>query len=278
MLEPDPDIRPDIYQVSSVAFKLAGKENPVQNLHVRTINCLLSNMNKKILFIMINHVSQKVVTPIVENLPCPPMESECIKRSSSIKISKSSAVTPVEGTSVTPRQRPKGQNLSTGPINLGGQIVSQLSGQGNQMPPPVSPAGNPVSYVQINQQITPINTPQAFLQPIPSGNQSSFTQVPPHIQSPGQVPSFNQPPPAQKQLFNQPQSPLSSHSPLAQQSPVTVPDKPLYYFDNKQQNDLISPEMSKNEESLEALFPASGKYKFFFIVFNFQIYCCMVFY
>lgn len=34
MLEPDPDIRPDIYQVSAVVFQIMGKENPVQNLHV----------------------------------------------------------------------------------------------------------------------------------------------------------------------------------------------------------------------------------------------------
>lgn len=34
MLEPDPDKRPDIYQVSSIAFPLLGKENPVVNLMV----------------------------------------------------------------------------------------------------------------------------------------------------------------------------------------------------------------------------------------------------
>lgn len=34
MLEPDPDKRPDIYQVASIAFLLLGKENPVQNLMV----------------------------------------------------------------------------------------------------------------------------------------------------------------------------------------------------------------------------------------------------
>ena len=34
MLEPDPDRRPDIYQVSYVAFRLAGRgETPVVNLH-----------------------------------------------------------------------------------------------------------------------------------------------------------------------------------------------------------------------------------------------------
>lgn len=34
MLEPDFEKRPNIYQVSQIAFALVGKENPVQNLHV----------------------------------------------------------------------------------------------------------------------------------------------------------------------------------------------------------------------------------------------------
>lgn len=34
MLEPDPEKRPDIFQVSFVAFSLQGKECPVQNLYV----------------------------------------------------------------------------------------------------------------------------------------------------------------------------------------------------------------------------------------------------
>lgn len=34
MLEPDLDKRPDIHQVSAIAFQLLGKENPVQNLNV----------------------------------------------------------------------------------------------------------------------------------------------------------------------------------------------------------------------------------------------------
>ncbi|XP_023316324.1 BMP-2-inducible protein kinase isoform X1 [Trichogramma pretiosum] len=230
MLEPDSDARPDIYQVSAIAFQIAGKENPVQNLH-------------------------KVPTPSIENLSCPLMESEFIKRSSSVKIPKNAAVTPVEGTSVTPRQRPKGQNLTTGPINLSGQIVSQLSGQGNQMHPPQSPAGSSVSYVQVNQQITPINAPQAFLQPIPASNQSTFAQGPPHIPSPGNSVTFvqSQVPP---QLFNQSQSPMSSHSPLAQQSPVTVPDKNRFFFENRQ--DLRTAGIPETEKNLESLFPSSN--------------------
>lgn len=37
MLEIDPDKRPDIYQVSCVAFKLARKDCPVANILVSTI-------------------------------------------------------------------------------------------------------------------------------------------------------------------------------------------------------------------------------------------------
>jgi len=35
MLEPDPDVRPDIYQVAIVAFALAGRKCSVGNLNVR---------------------------------------------------------------------------------------------------------------------------------------------------------------------------------------------------------------------------------------------------
>jgi len=75
------------------------------------------------------------------------MESENIKRSASVKTPKPTPITTtVEGTSVTPRQRPKGQTVSTGPISLSGQIVGQISGQGNQTQ--TTPA-NSISYVQV---------------------------------------------------------------------------------------------------------------------------------
>lgn len=195
------------------------------------------------------------------------MESESVKRSSSIKITKPTLVTAVEGTSVTPRQRPKGQGVTTGPISLSGQIVAQISGQGNQLPA----QGNSVSYIQINQQITPINTPQAFItqtvqnisvnsqQTLQLSSQSSFSQVvSPHLVSPSQNLSFGQ---STGQTFSQSQSPLISHSPLTQQSPVTVQDKNSFYFDAKPL------EGKSNDDNLEALFPPSGKIGYFFLKF-----------
>jgi len=98
-------------------------------------------------YVLANLFLQKVPTPTIESLPCPPMESENIKRSASVKTPKPTPITTtVEGTSVTPRQRPKGQTVSTGPISLSGQIVGQISGQGNQTQ--TTPA-NSISYVQV---------------------------------------------------------------------------------------------------------------------------------
>lgn len=44
MLELEPDLRPDIFQVSYIAFQLAGKDCPVQNLNVRYHTYFLSRI------------------------------------------------------------------------------------------------------------------------------------------------------------------------------------------------------------------------------------------
>ncbi|XP_059213750.1 AP2-associated protein kinase 1 isoform X2 [Centropristis striata] len=80
MLEPDPDKRPDIYQVSFLAFKLAQRTCPVQN---------------------------------VKNSPIPTKLPEPIKASEAAAAKKSQAKPrltdpiPTTETSITPRQRPK---------------------------------------------------------------------------------------------------------------------------------------------------------------------------
>ncbi|XP_054273347.1 BMP-2-inducible protein kinase-like [Macrosteles quadrilineatus] len=93
MLEPDPEKRPDIFQVSYIAFTLQGKECPVQNLY-------------------------KVPVPSIDQLVCPPFESEASKRQPVKPASKTPLPTTamIEGTSVTPRQRPKRTNAVPGSI------------------------------------------------------------------------------------------------------------------------------------------------------------------
>uniref|UniRef100_A0A1B6C739 Protein kinase domain-containing protein n=1 Tax=Clastoptera arizonana TaxID=38151 RepID=A0A1B6C739_9HEMI len=94
MLEPDPDKRPDIFQVSFVAFSLRGKDCPVQNL-------------------------LKTQTPELDQLAVPPKESDILKKSSTKQTAKSSVIPLVEGTSVTPRQRPKATISSGVPPPIG---------------------------------------------------------------------------------------------------------------------------------------------------------------
>uniref|UniRef100_A0A8C6KVB6 BMP2 inducible kinase n=1 Tax=Nothobranchius furzeri TaxID=105023 RepID=A0A8C6KVB6_NOTFU len=95
MLEPDQDKRPDIYQVSYFAFRLAGKDCPVLNL----ANC-----------------------PIPTSLPEPLTASEVAAKKSMTKARITDSVGPTE-TSIAPRQRPKAAN----PNVLPGQKASTPS-------------------------------------------------------------------------------------------------------------------------------------------------------
>ncbi|MGH0125739.1 UNVERIFIED_CONTAM: hypothetical protein FKN15_001573 [Acipenser sinensis] len=79
MLEPDPDQRPDIYQVSYFTFKLARKECSVQNVQN---------------------------SPIPAKLPEPVRASEAVAKKSQTKARLTDPI-PTTETSIAPRQRPK---------------------------------------------------------------------------------------------------------------------------------------------------------------------------
>ncbi|XP_041084361.1 BMP-2-inducible protein kinase-like isoform X2 [Polyodon spathula] len=84
MLEPDADNRPDIYQVSYFAFKMAGKDCPMPNI---------SN------------------SPIPATLPEPMTTSEAAAKKSMTKARITESIGPTE-TSIAPRQRPKAASNS----------------------------------------------------------------------------------------------------------------------------------------------------------------------
>uniref|UniRef100_A0A3B4V6T3 non-specific serine/threonine protein kinase n=1 Tax=Seriola dumerili TaxID=41447 RepID=A0A3B4V6T3_SERDU len=88
MLEPDQEKRPDIYQVSYFAFKLAGKDCPVPNLFS---------------------------SPIPTSLPEPLTASEVAAKKSMTKARITDSVGPTE-TSIAPRQRPKAANSNVLPL------------------------------------------------------------------------------------------------------------------------------------------------------------------
>uniref|UniRef100_A0A8C7VF41 non-specific serine/threonine protein kinase n=1 Tax=Oncorhynchus mykiss TaxID=8022 RepID=A0A8C7VF41_ONCMY len=79
MLEPDPELRPDIYQVSHFSFRLAGIECPIRNVHN---------------------------SPIPTKLPEPIRASDAVAKKTQSKARLSDPVPTME-TSITPRSRPK---------------------------------------------------------------------------------------------------------------------------------------------------------------------------
>ncbi|KAM4746540.1 AP2-associated protein kinase 1 isoform 2-T4 [Anableps anableps] len=89
MLEPDPDKRPDIYQVSYFAFKLARQECPIPNLHN---------------------------SPIPSKLPEPIRASEAVAKKSQTKARLTDPV-PTTETSIAPRQRPKAGQPQSQPLS-----------------------------------------------------------------------------------------------------------------------------------------------------------------
>ncbi|XP_078660521.1 uncharacterized protein LOC144905049 isoform X9 [Branchiostoma floridae x Branchiostoma belcheri] len=84
MLEVDPEIRPNIWQVSFVAFKLSGKSCPIQNLRN---------------------------APTPSKLPIPMTESEH-KAKQKANRTRATPQATSHGTSITPRERPRGGGMT----------------------------------------------------------------------------------------------------------------------------------------------------------------------
>ncbi|XP_062855407.1 AP2-associated protein kinase 1-like isoform X2 [Trichomycterus rosablanca] len=159
MLEPDPDVRPDIYLVSHFAFKLACRDCPVQNVH----NSL-----------------------IPAKLPEPIKASEAVAKKSQSKARLTDPIPTLE-TSIAPRQRPK--------AGAGQPIAGMLSIQPALTPrkranAPVGPA-QPMN-VNIQQQKPHIQQPVpvaqqqatcAALQVTPSNSQATPQQGQLFVQS-----------------------------------------------------------------------------------------------
>ncbi|KAM9476148.1 AP2-associated protein kinase 1-like isoform 8-T8 [Clarias gariepinus] len=169
MLEPDPDIRPDIYQVSHFAFKLARKDCPVQNVHN---------------------------SQIPTKLPEPIRASEAVAKKSQTKARLTDPIPTLE-TSIAPRQRPKaGQPQAvTGMLPIQPALTPRKRANapvGPAQPMNVSvasPAQKPQQPVPVaQQQATP-----ASLQATPTPPQATPQQLFIQPQAPGFYPPQQQP-------------------------------------------------------------------------------------
>ncbi|XP_050930991.1 AP2-associated protein kinase 1 isoform X6 [Lates calcarifer] len=151
MLEPDPDKRPDIYQVSYFAFKLARRECPIPNVHN---------------------------SPIPAKLPEPIRASEAVAKKSQTKARLTDPI-PTTETSIAPRQRPKAGQAQPQPISGILPIqptltprkrpnvaagASQAIGVGISVPPPVAAAVQPAQQAP-TAQAAPQPAQTANMQP-----------------------------------------------------------------------------------------------------------------
>ncbi|NXK42262.1 AAK1 kinase, partial [Piprites chloris] len=173
MLEPDPDKRPDIYQVSYFAFKLAKKECPVQNVQN---------------------------SPIPAKLPDPVKASEAAAKKSQPKARLTDPI-PTTETSIAPRQRPKAGQTQPNPGILPIQPAltprKRPTAQAAVQPPGPAALGSA-------QPSLPASTPQPKAAPQQPPAQPQAKAAPaPAPQAQPQVPS-TQPqatPQHQQQLF-----------------------------------------------------------------------------
>ncbi|XP_047236971.1 AP2-associated protein kinase 1-like isoform X4 [Girardinichthys multiradiatus] len=144
MLEPDPDKRPDIYQVSYFAFKLAQHECPVPNLHN---------------------------SQIPSKLPEPIRASEAVAKKSQTKARLTDPV-PTTETSIAPRQRPKAGQAQSQPLSSILPIQPALTPRKR---PNVTTGTTPAFAVGINAPAA------AAVQP---AQQAPAVQAAPHLAQP----------------------------------------------------------------------------------------------
>uniref|UniRef100_A0A4W5L137 non-specific serine/threonine protein kinase n=1 Tax=Hucho hucho TaxID=62062 RepID=A0A4W5L137_9TELE len=133
MLEPDPEKRPDIYQVSYFAFKLARIECPIQNIHN---------------------------SPIPTKLPEPIRASEAVAKKSQSKARLSDPVPTME-TSIAPRSRPKAGGAQ--PVGI---LPIQPALTPRKRPNMAAGGPQPIVAVQLVQQATPPLAQTAPSQPM----------------------------------------------------------------------------------------------------------------
>ncbi|XP_065601194.1 AP2-associated protein kinase 1 isoform X4 [Cyrtonyx montezumae] len=175
MLEPDPDKRPDIYQVSYFAFKLAKKECPVQNVQN---------------------------SPIPAKLPDPVKASEAAAKKSQPKARLTDPI-PTTETSIAPRQRPKAGQTQPNPgiLPIQPALTPRKRPTAQAAIQPQGPAA-----LGSGQPSLPASVPQQKAAPQPTSAQPQAKQVPATqqaSQAQPQVPSA-QPqatPQHQQQLF-----------------------------------------------------------------------------
>ncbi|KAM9212568.1 AP2-associated protein kinase 1 isoform 2-T2 [Dugong dugon] len=222
MLEPDPDKRPDIYQVSYFSFKLVKKECPIPNVQN---------------------------SPIPAKLPEPVKASEAAAKKTQPKARLTDPI-PTTETSIAPRQRPKAGQTQPNPGILPIQPALTPRKRAMVQPPPqaAGPSGQPVLLASVPQPKTQPQPSQPLPQSQPKQPQAPPTpQQTPSTQAQGLPTQAQATPQHQQQLFlkQQPQQP--------QQQQQQPPQQPAGSFYQQQQQ----PPQQAQAQQFQAVHPAT---------------------
>ncbi|XP_029793387.1 AP2-associated protein kinase 1 isoform X10 [Suricata suricatta] len=224
MLEPDPDKRPDIYQVSYFSFKLLKKECPIPNVQN---------------------------SPIPAKLPEPVKASEAAAKKTQPKARLTDPI-PTTETSIAPRQRPKAGQTQPNPGILPIQPALTPRKRATVQPPPQAAGSS-------NQPGLLASVPQPKTQPQPSQPvpqpQPKQPQAPPTPQQTPATPAQALPTPAQatpqhqQQLFLK-QQPQPQPQPQPQQPPPCQQPAGTFYQQQQQQQ-------AQQAQQFQAVHPAA---------------------
>ncbi|CAK6435159.1 unnamed protein product [Pipistrellus nathusii] len=204
MLEPDPDKRPDIYQVSYFSFKLLKKECPIPNVQN---------------------------SPIPTKLPEPVKASEAAAKKTQPKARLTDPI-PTTETSIAPRQRPKAGQTQPNPGILPIQPALTPRKRATVQPPPqaAGPSNQPGLLANVPQSKT---QPPAS-QPLPQ-SQPKQPQAPPTPQQPPSTPAQGLPTQAQATPQHQQQLLLKQQQQQQQPPPPPPSQQPAGTFYQQQQ-------------------------------------------
>ncbi|XP_073068218.1 AP2-associated protein kinase 1 isoform X9 [Manis javanica] len=219
MLEPDPDKRPDIYQVSYFSFKLLKKECPIPNAQS---------------------------SPIPAKLPEPVKASEAAAKKTQPKARLTDPI-PTTETSIAPRQRPKAGQTQPNPGILPIQPALTPRKRATVQPPPQAVGSS-------NQPGLLASVPQPKTQPPPSQPlpqaQLKQPQAPATAQQPPSAPAQGLPTQAQATPQHQQQLFLKQQ-PQPQPQPPPPAQQPAGTFYQQQ------PQQQAQAQQFQAVHPAA---------------------
>ncbi|XP_073478115.1 AP2-associated protein kinase 1 isoform X4 [Aquarana catesbeiana] len=182
MLEPDPDKRPDIFQVSYFAFKQAKRECPVPNVLDSVIPAKLPEPVKA------GEAALKKIQPKARLTdPVPTTETSIAprQRPKAGQTQPNPGILPIQP-ALTPRKRPTVQPAAASPVPAGGIQPTA--------PPAVQPAVKPVAQPQ--QQVKP-----AQPSPQPNATVTTTAQTAAALQTPAAPAAQPAPLPQQQQIY-----------------------------------------------------------------------------